>query len=97
MAEGLFDLHEQDTTPGANSTFAPERGWEGDVRAYMALMRHRYDNDVKYSQQMYMVANRLNRPPTQMSKPVSFHGPFADTARKIAEKIAMRIRTGSSA
>lgn len=74
---GIIDFTRIDTDPGANSAFAPPKGWQGDYRQYMRD-RWKYDPGVR---QHVAVAGRM----LARGDGVGFCGRFADEARRIAE------------
>lgn len=88
MASGVFDLYCQDTTPGANSTFAPPGGWMGEQENYLKLIRYRYSRDIQFRQQMDVLAYRLSKAAqsTQRAE-VSYSGPFAEQAKQIVQRL----------
>jgi hypothetical protein len=88
MASGVFNLYCQDTTPGANSTFAPARGWEGDDEDYLKLMRYRYARDTQIRQQMDVLVHRISRArQTSQKVEVIYSGPFATQAQQIIQRL----------
>jgi len=85
MASGIFSLYCLDTTPGANSVFAPPSGWVGDDQAYLKLMRWRYKHDLQTKQQMHTIARRMLASHTKAT--VTYEGQFADQAKMVINGI----------
>jgi len=85
MASGLVDAYCLNTTPGANSPFAPPLGWEGNEESYMQLMRWRLVNDLQARQQIHSVARRKSVDARRTS--LTARGPFGRTAKKILEAV----------
>jgi hypothetical protein len=71
-----------DIAAGAPGPFAPPAGWEGDDADYLVLMRRRYRSDPGAAQEMTATARRLEH--------TRFEGPWAEAARRIAERIRAR-------
>lgn len=94
MASGIMRLYSPDTTPGANSPFAPPRGWKGNADDYMAFMRSRYATDFASKQQMYVVAYRMM---SDRQIEIIYEGPFKNEAKNIMEAIVSGIRKKAAA
>lgn len=72
---GVLDLSKHDTTPGAFGPLAPPAGWEGDEKAYLNLMRRRYQ-DVGARQHLVFAARiHAGSPET-----VTVTGPYREAA-----------------
>lgn len=76
---GIIDFTRIDTEPGAASAFAPPMGFDGDYREYM---RERWMQDPGVRQHVAVVGRMFARGET-----VTFCGPFAVEARRIAEAV----------
>lgn len=76
---GIIYFSVIDTDPGVASAFAPPLGFEGDYRGYM---RNRWKEDPGVRQHVAVVGRMLAR-----EEAVTFCGPFAIEARRIAEAI----------
>ena len=76
---GLINFRVINTDPGANTAFAPPKGWQGDYRQYM---RDRWKHDPSVRQHVAVVGRMLAR-----GEQVVFCGRFADEAGRIAEAV----------
>lgn len=81
MANGTFSLYCLDTTPGANSPFAPPLGWDRDAQSYLKLMWWRYKNDVQARQQLHCLARRMSS--SNAKNQVTYAGPFSLQAQQV--------------
>ena len=75
---GIIDFTRIETEPGAASAFAPPLGFNGDYRKYM---RERWRKDPGVRQHISVVGRLLTK------IQVTFCGPYAAEARRIAESI----------
>jgi hypothetical protein len=74
---GIVDFARIDTEPGTASAFAPPANFDGDYREYMHDRRRQYPGVRPH---VAVVGRMLAREAT-----VTFCGPFAGEARRIAE------------
>lgn len=72
---GIIDFTLIDTSPGADTAFAPPQGFSGD---YLAFMRERYRLDPGVRQHVAIVGRMVLR-----GDKVSFTGQFANQARRL--------------
>lgn len=86
MADGVYDLYCQNTTPGANTVFAPPLGWAGSAVEYREWMRQQYRYDVNRHQQLYILARRCKNSAI-VHRSIQFSGPYEDTAKDILDKL----------
>lgn len=87
---GVIDFSRIDTTPGAQSAFAPPAGWQGNGWDYEELMRLRFRHDAGARQHLLIAA--MDR---RSGMQVAFVGPYAEQARSITEKLARWLGAGS--
>jgi hypothetical protein len=78
---GVIDFSRIDTTPGSASAFSPPTGFHGDYRVFM---RERWRDDPGVRQHVASVSRLLGK-----KVAVTFSGPFADEARRIAESVGL--------
>lgn len=90
MANRLVNLYCLDSTPGANSVFAPPSGWEGNEQEYLELLRWRYKYDLQSLQQIDTIARRMQSP--MIKAEVTFTGPFAHLIRTIINGVIAKRR-----
>lgn len=80
MASGKLDMYRLDTTPGANSMFAPPQWWNGDQEEYRIFMRQRYEHDIMLRQQIDVLTRRIALR-AGVSNEITFSGPYSQTAK----------------
>lgn len=80
---GVLDLSKHDTTPGAASPLAPPLGWVGDEKAYLDLIRYRYQ-DLGARQHLVFAARVLEGYPES----VIMRGPYRAAALKVLRALA---------
>lgn len=90
MADRLVNLYCLDSTPGANSVFAPPSGWEGNEQEYLELLRWRYKYDLQATQQIDTIARRMQS--SMFKAEVTFSGPFAHLVRTIINGVIAKRR-----
>lgn len=76
---GVIDFSLIDTDPGANSTFAPPTGWNGD---YVQFMRGRWRADVALRQHAYFASSVI-----KSGGNVTIKGRYAKEAQDILESL----------
>ncbi len=92
MADRLVNLYRLESTPGANSVFAPPLDWEGNEEEYLELLRWRYKYDLQATQQIDTIARRMQS--CLVKAEITFHGPFAHLIKGIINGvIAKRKKT----
>lgn len=75
---GIIDFTLIDTSPGADTAFAPPQGFSGN---YLTFMRERYRLDLGVRQHVAVVGRLVSR-----REPVTFTGQFADAAKRLVER-----------
>lgn len=77
LRPAVFDCLAIDTTPGANSPYAPPRDWDGGAGAYAALVARRAGLPL-HGQQMYSSVRMAQR-----GQAPTFSGPYAAQAQAL--------------
>lgn len=86
MASGMLDMYRLNTTPGANTMFAPPKWWEGDQEEYRVFMRQQYEHDLMLRQQIDVLTRRICLRPG-VANEIKFSGPYAHTAKSILKTL----------
>jgi len=94
MADRLVDLYCLDSTPGANSVFAPPAGWEGNEQEYLELLRWRYKYDLQSIQQIDTIARRMQS--SLVRAEIALKGPFAHLIRTIMNGVIAKRRKAAA-
>lgn len=81
LRPAVFDCLAIDTTPGANSPYAPPGDWDGDEGAYAALVAHRAGQPL-HGQQMYSSVRMAQR-----GQAPTFSGPYAAQAQALHTRL----------
>lgn len=83
----VLDSSNINTEPGAHlaSPFSPPKGWEGDSKDYVNLLKKRY-RCVDFYQRMYSVAKFARQGSIRVT------GPFANEAKRVIEAMRNTIK-----